>query len=90
VTEIRVKATVYLVSFVVYTLKTSDLWLTGKPRWAMHRLICLPVGVETLMMHRRVSFRFLFILVQEIVYLPKDRVSMTHQGYGFCENLTED
>lgn len=24
------------------------------------------------------------------VHLPKDRVSMTHQGYGFCEFLTED
>lgn len=24
------------------------------------------------------------------VHLPKDRVSMSHQGYGFCEFLTED
>ncbi|TNY17871.1 hypothetical protein DMC30DRAFT_381422 [Rhodotorula diobovata] len=24
------------------------------------------------------------------VHLPKDRISMTHQGYGFCEFLTED
>ncbi|KIY48288.1 hypothetical protein FISHEDRAFT_9301, partial [Fistulina hepatica ATCC 64428] len=24
------------------------------------------------------------------VHLPKDRVSMTHQGYGFCEFLTEE
>ncbi|KAI0312968.1 hypothetical protein OF83DRAFT_1165792 [Amylostereum chailletii] len=24
------------------------------------------------------------------VHLPKDRISMAHQGYGFCEFLTED
>ncbi|BGP46233.1 Spliceosome-associated protein 49 [Rhodotorula kratochvilovae] len=24
------------------------------------------------------------------VHLPKDRISMTHQGYGFCEFLTEE
>lgn len=24
------------------------------------------------------------------VHLPKDRVSMSHQGYGFCEFLTEE
>lgn len=24
------------------------------------------------------------------VHLPKDRISMSHQGYGFCEFLTED
>lgn len=24
------------------------------------------------------------------VHLPKDRVSMAHQGYGFCEFLTEE
>ena len=23
------------------------------------------------------------------VHLPKDRISMAHQGYGFCEFLTE-
>ena len=22
--------------------------------------------------------------------MPKDRISMTHQGYGFCEFLTEE
>ena len=24
------------------------------------------------------------------VHLPKDRISMSHQGYGFCEFLTEE
>ena len=24
------------------------------------------------------------------VHLPKDRISMAHQGYGFCEFLTEE
>lgn len=24
------------------------------------------------------------------VHLPKDRVTQTHQGYGFCEFLTEE
>lgn len=24
------------------------------------------------------------------VHLPKDRISMSHQGYGFCEFLTEN
>ena len=30
-----------------------------------------------------------FILVVN-VHLPKDRISMAHQGYGFCEFLTEE
>jgi splicing factor 3B subunit 4 len=24
------------------------------------------------------------------VHLPKDRISQTHQGFGFCEFLTEE
>lgn len=24
------------------------------------------------------------------VHLPKDRISMSHQGYGFCEFVSED
>ncbi|CAH1763838.1 14136_t:CDS:2, partial [Entrophospora sp. SA101] len=24
------------------------------------------------------------------VHLPKDRVTQTHQGYGFCEYMSED
>ena len=29
-----------------------------------------------------------FFLVN--VHLPKDRISMAHQGFGFCEFLTEE
>ena len=32
--------------------------------------------------------RHLSIVVN--VHLPKDRISMAHQGYGFCEFLTEE
>lgn len=28
--------------------------------------------------------------LQVNVHLPKDRISMSHQGYGFCEFLTEE
>lgn len=31
---------------------------------------------------------FDFVIVN--VHLPKDRISMAHQGYGFCEFLTEE
>jgi RNA recognition motif-containing protein len=31
----------------------------------------------------------LTILAAANLHLPKDRVSMSHQGFGFCEFLTE-
>ena len=30
------------------------------------------------------------VLISVNVHLPKDRISMTHQGFGFCEFLTEE
>lgn len=41
-----------------------------------------------------IAFPFLNAFVINVVivnvHLPKDRVSMSHQGYGFCEFLTEE
>jgi len=32
-----------------------------------------------------------YLICQSVnVHLPKDRISMAHQGYGFCEFLTEE
>lgn len=39
------------------------------------------------------SMGFPIFLIQPFlvnVHLPKDRISMAHQGYGFCELLTEE
>lgn len=33
---------------------------------------------------------YLIRTFQVNVHLPKDRISMAHQGYGFCEFLTEE
>lgn len=30
------------------------------------------------------------VLTEANVFLPKDRISMAHQGFGFCEFLSED
>lgn len=39
-------------------------------------------------MYTRPLITFLLAVVN--VHLPKDRISMAHQGYGFCEFLTEE
>lgn len=62
----------------------------------MHR--CLSVGVDVTSRSRRSALRVLslgYLLTFSIsyavnVHLPKDRISMAHQGYGFCEFLTEE
>jgi RNA recognition motif-containing protein len=73
----------------------SDPFLTGKPRRALYG--CLGLGVDVASGSRR------FVLIPTFfsrvhkpplsavnVHLPKDRISMAHQGYGFCEFLTEE
>jgi RNA recognition motif-containing protein len=39
--------------------------------------------------HTKLLFTNEFCLLVN-VHLPKDRISMSHQGYGFCEFLTEE
>src|ERR1700761_753095 len=45
-----------------------------------------PIGIALLVSYSPSSLSFLLVNV----HLPKDRVSMQHQGYGFCEFLTEE
>ncbi|KAF5379875.1 hypothetical protein D9757_007228 [Collybiopsis confluens] len=48
-----------------------------------------PVGAFTAPLALRLKLaKFPSIIVN--VHLPKDRISMAHQGYGFCEFLTEE
>jgi splicing factor 3B subunit 4 len=47
-----------------------------------------PVGMYT---SKCTEWSLLMLLVFIVnVHLPKDRISMAHQGYGFCEFLTEE
>ena len=47
-----------------------------------------PVGVFYYAFSDDLTYDFKNILVN--VHLPKDRISMAHQGYGFSEFLTEE
>ena len=47
-----------------------------------------PVGTSPIAAHK--SIKRLIHRLSVNVHLPKDRVSMAHQGYGFCEFLTEE
>lgn len=47
-----------------------------------------PVGTSP--NRRAKSIKKLIYCLLVNVHLPKDRVSMAHQGYGFCEFLTEE
>ncbi len=48
-----------------------------------------PVGEFPWILLCRYDSLSLFTLTVN-VHLPKDRISMAHQGYGFCEFLTEE
>lgn len=76
-------------------------WFVGKLRWEMFR--CSHLGTNVTSRTSRYDLPFLpspFPLKTKLwwfctngtvnVHLPKDRISMSHQGYGFCEFLTED
>jgi splicing factor 3B subunit 4 len=49
-----------------------------------------PVGELKLNLCRACSLTWPFCSFSVNVHLPKDRISMAHQGYGFCEFLTEE
>ena len=60
---------------------------------------CTDALIWELMLQAGPVGMFLYIMMPHLsliydsivnVHLPKDRISMAHQGYGFCEFLTEE
>ena len=49
---------------------------TGRPSWCVF--------------YYALSDNFTYDIILVNVHLPKDRISMAHQGYGFSEFLTEE
>lgn len=70
----------------------------GKPRRTLHG--CAHMGTDApgrssrcvIPFHRVSRLRLCdhSVSISVNVHLPKDRISMTHQGFGFCEFLTEE
>jgi len=88
------EATVYLVRpiFARYSVLFSPGSI-GQSRRKMHR--CVSLGAHASSWPSRyvrhfMSFVSLLTFASVNVHLPKDRISMAHQGYGFCEFLTEE
>ena len=55
--------------------------VTGRPSWCVSTMYLLTMFFILI-------YDFNILLVN--VHLPKDRISMAHQGYGFSEFLTEE
>jgi len=93
------EATVYLVCVLqasLWTIHSAFICISGQPWREVHR--CAYLGINASSGTRwwaldRIVFGWLNWSLSRLivnVHLPKDRISMAHQGYGFCEFLTEE
>jgi hypothetical protein len=90
------EATVYLVCNQIESVSAHAYTLClGKPGRALHRRACLGVNApgrsSWYVLHSHsYMLRWFSCPTPDNEHLPKDRISMAHQGYGFCEFLTEE